>query len=186
MFGWKKKKAKGEDGPQLSLEESVENKTRNLQAQLMKLQKKERELAGQLKTYHGHGIAAQEEAARAMLRRCLAFKKRVLGMIATIELAVQARDLAALSKEFTECLSEVSRDLMASASKTDVKKAERDSMRAIYASTMQQEKMDRLLEAVCTDYQAASDGGKYAEFDAEIDKLLQDTDAAAGEFGKLY
>lgn len=185
MFG-RKKKAKGAAQPQLSLQERVEATSRNFQTQLMKLQKKERELAGQLKTYRAQGLTAQEGTARAMLRRCLAFKKQVLGMIATIELAVQARDMAALGREFTECLGEVSRDLSASASKTDVKKAERDSLRAIYASQQQEEKFDRLLEAVSFGYEGVSDSGKYAEFDAEIDKLLQDTDDDSGERGRLY
>lgn len=184
MFGKNKKKAKKE-AEKAALQETVERTKREMQEQLLVMQKHTRETFSSLVKARSEGHPAQEKTARAILRRCLAEEKQIRGMILSLELAVQARDLAALTKSFIECVGEVSRALSADVAKTDTKRAEAAYMRGIYAAQLQEEKLDRMLSMGAGTSFEISDSGKYAEFDGEIDEMLKSVEGEPGERGKL-
>lgn len=176
MFGKKKKQA----APQIPLEEKLEQTEKKLTMQLLKLQKQKNETLAGLLDARRHGLSAQEERARALLRRYFAAEQQINGMLLSMKLTVQERDLASLTKNFVECIGDVSRELTRSVSKTDSKTAEREYLRAMYASRRQEEKLDRMLEVGDFSRLEEADGGKYSEFDSQIDELIVRAETLAG------
>lgn len=176
MFGKKKKQAM----PQMTLEERLEQTEKKLTMQLLKLQKQKNEALAGLLDARRHGLSVQEERARALLRRNFAAEQQINGMLLSMKLTVQERDLASLTKNFVECIGDVSRELTQSVSKTDAKKAEKDYLRAMYASQQQEEKLDRMLEVGEFSRFEEAESGKYSEFDSKIDELIGRAEALAG------
>ena len=176
MFGKKKKAAQ----PQMTLEERLEQTEKQLKTQLLKIQKQKNETLAGLVEARRQGLTSHENRARALLRRYLAAEKQINGMLLSMRLTVQERDIASLTKSFIECIGDVSRELTGSVAKTDTKKAEKEYMRAMYAAQQQEENLDRMLEAGDYTMTEAADSGRYAEFDGEIDALVSRAEALTG------
>lgn len=176
MFGKKKK----QEMPQLSLEEKLEQTEKKLTMELLKLQKHKKETLIGLLDARRHGLVAHEERARALLRRDFAAEQQINGMLLSMKLTVQERDLASLTKNFIECIGDVSRELTKSVAKTDAEKAEKEYLRAMYASQQQEEKLDRMLEVTDFSRFEEGDSGKYAEFDSKIDELIEQAEGFSG------
>ena len=177
MFGKKKKQV----APQMTLEERLEQTEKKLTLQLLKLQKQKNETLAGLLDARRHGLSMQEERARALLRRNFAAEQQINSMLLSMRLTVQERDLASLTKNFVECIGDVSRELTQSVSKTDAKKAEKEYLRAMYASQRQEEKLDRMLEVGDFSLLEEVDSGKHSEFDSKIDELIGRAEALEGK-----
>ena len=177
MFG--KKKAKKAE-PQLSLEERLAATEQRMRAQLLKVQKAKNEALASFLEARRHGMTAQEWRASALLKRQLAAERQINGMLLSMRLTVQERDLATLTRSFIECMGDVSRELTGAVAKTDAKKAEKDYLRAMYAARRQEENLDNMLAV--GDYAAMETGesAAYSEFDSEIDALVQTAETHTG------
>mgnify|MGYP001098015515 CR=1 FL=1 len=177
MFGKKKK----QETPQVPLEERLEQMEKKLTMRLLTLQKQKKETLAEILNARRYGLSAHEERARALLRMKFASEQQINGMLVSMRLTVQERDFASLTQDFVECIEEVSRDLTQSVVKTNVKKAEKEYMRAMYSSLQQAEKLDRMLEVGDLAYLKDADNGKYTEFDSKIDELIGLAEANEGK-----
>ena len=152
----------------------------NLKVQILTMERKQDELLAKVVEARQKGLKNQEEQARGLLRKCMAQHKQASGMLMTLELAIQSRDLASLNQQFLECITTLSRDTQTSVKKSNAKQAEKQYLKATYASQKQSEELDKMLEI--GDYAAvASMGGdKFSEFDAEIDALVGQAELNSG------
>lgn len=169
MFEIRKKKREEKS---VLLSEKLEVMQSNLQVHLLKVQKNRNEVFDKLVEARRKGLAAQETTARNLMKKSMAAEKQISGMIVSLGLAVQARDLATLTRNFVECIGVISKDLIGAVSKTNAKKAERDYLKILYASQKQEENLDNMLMAGDYSLNNLEYGSKYEEFDAEIDALL--------------
>ena len=98
MWFWRKKKeVKSAEQIEQEREERIERVSTQIRTQLISMNKKKDSLVFQVVEAKRRGLPAQEKQARGLLSRCLASIKRIDGMLMTIELAVQSRDLAKLN-----------------------------------------------------------------------------------------
>lgn len=176
MWFWRKKKeVKSAEQIEQEREERIERVSTQIRTQLISMNKKKDLLVSQVVEAKRKGLPAQEKQARGLLSRCLVSIKRIDGMLMTIELAVQSRDLAKLNCEFVQCIGDLADDISASVGKTDSKKAEGKYMKALYNANHQLEQIDKLLEA--GDYAATiSDAGQDIQFEEEIDVLVKEAE----------
>ena len=177
MLFWRKKKdVKSAEQIEQERKERIERVSNQIRTQLISMNKKKDALVSQVIEAKRRGLSAQEKQARELLSRCLASIKRIDGMLMTIELAVQSRDLAKLNCEFVQCIGDLADDISVSAGKTESRKAAGKYMKALYNANRQLEQIDQLLEA--GDYAATiSDVGQDAQYDEEIDVLLSEAEA---------
>ncbi len=150
------------------------NKTADaLKAQLIGLETKRELLLSKVVEAKQKGLGGQVEQAKGLLKRCMAAQKQANGMLMTLELAIQSRDLSELNRQFLESIGTLSQDIMVSARKSNTKRAEKQYLKALYASYKQVQQLDKMLEI--GDYASAASmvGDGYNEFDAEIDDLIE-------------
>ena len=170
MFSKKQKKSPEE--LQSEREERIAATANSLRAQLITMESQKKTLLNKVVEARKLGLKPQEEQARGILRRCMAISKQAQGMLMTLELAVQSRDLATLNRQFMECIGVLSDDITQSSAKTDVKKTKEKYIKAMYNSDKQSKQIDEMLEI--GDYAAAVNigGEQYGEFDSEIDNMV--------------
>jgi hypothetical protein len=175
MFGNKKKMSKEELTAARELRMNTTADKLNMQISAM--EKKQNALLDKLVEARRKGLKAQEEQARGLLGRCLASKKRAEGMLMTLELARESRDLAELNYQFLECIGDLSDDITIASGKTKAKKTEKKFTKALYKASEQTKQMDEFLES--GDYAATASVGvdNFSDFDEEIDALLQDAES---------
>ncbi len=173
MFGKKKKKETEEERSQ-----RIALTAEKLRSQIAAIGNQKNVLLSKVMEARQKGLPAQEEQARTLLKRSMAAEKRANAMLMTLELAVQSRDLAELNKQFLEAIGSLSTDITAAASKTDTKRAEKEYMKAMYASSKQTAALDEMLAV--GDYGAvlAEGADSYSEFDDEIDAMLRSAEAS--------
>lgn len=123
------------------------------------------------------GLTIQEEQARGMLRKCMAMQKRADGMLMTLELAVQSRDLVSLQSRFLECMSDVAETINANGNKKSAKRVGRKYVKAMLKSKKQADKIDRLIEECDFATAVYTDTDGYSEFDSEIDTLIKKSES---------
>lgn len=153
------------------------NKTADaLKAQVISLEAKRDLLLSKVVEAKQKGLSGQVEQARGLLKRCMAAQKQANSMLMTLELAIQSRDLSELNRQFLESIGVLSQDIMVSAGKSNAKKAEKQYLKALYASHKQSQQLDKMLEI--GDYASAASmvGDGFNEFDAEIDALIEKTE----------
>ena len=153
-------------------EERIAAVAKNLKMQIIAMDNKKNELFQKVLEAHQKGLKAQEEQARGLMRKCMASQRQASGMLMTLELAVQSRDLAELNRQFLECIGTLSQDMTVSAKKTNVKKTEKQYLKAMYAAGQQTKDIDRMLELGQYSTIASADQESFTEFDAEIDGML--------------
>ncbi len=125
------------------------------------------------------GLLSQEKQARGFLKQTLAAAKRAEGMLMTLELAMEAKDLAELNSEFLKGISVLSDDIVAAGkSSTNVKQVEEKYKKAMYQMEKQKENIDEMIAV--GEYSSAVSVGEdeYTEFDDEIDSMIEDADLA--------
>ena len=106
MFGKNKKMSKEEAAAQR--EKRINETADKLHAQVITIGKQKQVLIGKVVEAKRKGLPVQEKQARGLLKKCLAAEKRTSGMLMTLELAVQSRDLADLNRQFIECIGDLS------------------------------------------------------------------------------
>ena len=143
-----------------------------LKVQVLTMENKKSVLLDKVLEAKEKGLEQQEQQARGLLRRYLASQKRAQGMLMTLELAIQSRDLAELNHQFLECLGDLSDEISSSVKKSNAKKAEKKYLRSLYANKKQVEELDKMLEVGDYASVASIDQDKYEEFDSEIDALV--------------
>ena len=126
------------------------------------------------------GLKEQEAQARGLVKQTMAAIKRANGMLMTLELAIESRDLAELNVNFLESIGSLSDDILGSGktmSKSRIKRIGDKFLVSQYAADKQRKQMDEML--AIGDYASlvSSDSGQYSEFDDEIDSMLESTPA---------
>lgn len=173
MFGKKKKKETEEERSR-----RIALTAEKLRTQISTFGNQKNVLLSKVVEARRKGLPAQEEQARALLKRSMAAEKRANAMLMTLELAVQSRDLAELNKQFLEAIGSLSTDITAAASKTDTKRAEKEYMKAMYASSKQTAALDEMLAA--GNYSGVISEGteNYSEFDEEIEAMVKNAESS--------
>ncbi len=158
-------------------EKRINDTADKLKVQILTMENKKAVLLNKVIEARQKGLAPQEEQARSLLRKCMASQKQASGMLMTLELAVQSRDLAELNRQFLDCIGVLSEDISVSAKKSNAKKAEKKYLEAMYASKRQSEELDKMIEM--GDYAAVAsiDKDKFEEFNDEIDVLVEQAES---------
>ena len=179
FFKKKNKEVKSKEELEREREERIKATSDRIKVQLITMNNKKDALLSNILSARQKGLKAQEQQARAVLARYLASIKRAEGMLLTLELAVQTRDLAKLNYDFLQCIGDLSDDISKSTKKFDTKKTEEKYTKALYNSSKQLDEIDKFLEI--GDYAAAvsADSNSYSEFDEEIDTLIENAENAA-------
>ena len=123
IFKKKVKVEKSEEQIEQERETRIKNVSGNIRAQLITMNNKQSVLVSKVIEAKNKGLNEQEKQARSLLARCLASIRRAEGMLMTLELAVQSRDLAKLNCEFLRCIGDLSDDISTySTDKVNIKK----------------------------------------------------------------
>lgn len=123
------------------------------------------------------GLKEPEKQARNLLKQIMASINRENSMLMTLELAVEARDLAALNVTFMESIGTLSDEILKSdetISDNKVKKIGDKFLEAIYRSNQQKERIDSMLEIGDYANVIGEEENINPEFDDEIDALVDD------------
>lgn len=176
LFKRKPKVVKSKQEIEREREQRIKATSDRIKVQLITMNNKKDALLSNILAARQKGLKAQEQQARGVLARYLASIKRSEGMLFTLELAVQTRDLAKLNYEFLQCIGDLSDDISQSTQKFNAKKTEEKYTKALYNSSKQLDKIDKFLEV--GDYAAAvsSDSKNYSEFNEEIDSLIENAE----------
>lgn len=179
FFKKKNKEVKSKEELEREREKRIKATSDKIKVQLITLNNKKGELIANILSARKKGFKSQEQQARGVLARYLASIKRAEGMLLTLELAVQTRDLAKLNYDFLQCIGDLSDDIRKSTKKFDTKKTEEKYTKALYNSSKQLDEIDKFLEI--GDYAAAvsADTNSYSEFNEEIDTLIENAENAA-------
>lgn len=179
LFKRKPKVVKSEQEIEREREERIKATSDRIKVQLITMNNKKDALLSNILSARQKGLKAQEQQARGVLARYLASIKRSEGMLLTLELAVQTRDLAKLNYDFLQCIGDLSEDISQSTQKFNAKKTEEKYTKALYNSSKQLDEIDKFLEI--GDYAAAvsADTNSYSEFNEEIDTLIENAENAA-------
>ena len=154
-------------------EERIQATAQRLKMIILKMEKQKNEFFAKVLEAHEKGLPAQEEQARGLMRKCMATYQQASGMLMTLELAVQSRDLAELNRQFVECIGSLSQDMVVNTKKTNIKKTEKQYLEALYRAGQQTQQLDQMLELGQYAQIATADSDKFTEFDDEIDAMLQ-------------
>lgn len=156
-------------------EEKIAATSNSLKLQIVALEKKRDGLFKRVVEARQKGLAEQEQQARGLLKQAMAAIKREQGMLMTLELAVESRDLAQINMNFLDSIAALSDDIISSSKKTDASQARRVGekyMRALYETGQQKERIDEMLSVGEFSSVFGDDSDKYAEFDEEIDSMI--------------
>ncbi len=174
-----KKRVKNEAELNREREARISKASENLKVQILTMENKNNVLLSKVLEARRTGLKSQENQARGLLKKNMASLKQTRGMLMTLELAVQSRDLAALNRQFLECIGALSEDIQLSAGKSNAKKAENKYLKAMYVAQKQSEELDKMLEVGDYASMASVDGDKFSEFDGEIDSLIELAESGA-------
>lgn len=175
LFG-KKKEKKSPEELKKEREEKIANTSKSLRLQIIALDKKKDVAFNKLCEAKSKGLGEQEKQARGLLKQVMAASKRANGMLMTLELAIETRDLAELNLNFLDSISALSDDIISSGKQTNesrTKKAEDKYLKAMFVANQQKENIDNMLSVGDYASVTASDTDSFTEFDTEIDEMLQ-------------
>ncbi|MCD8205616.1 MAG: hypothetical protein LUD29_03275 [Clostridia bacterium] len=146
----------------------------NMNKQLIKLDKIKKTYASKAAEAEAKGLETQKQQARSLLKKTLQQEKQINGMVMSIELAVQTKELTSISEAFLQCMDDISADLSTSTGKVNVKKVQNQFMRAGYAQKQQEEKLNQMLDT--GDFALLGEMGteEVSEFDDDIDAMIKD------------
>ena len=141
-----------------------------LRTQLIEIGHQKQTLIDKVVEARKKGLSTQEAQARELLGECMMAEKNTNAMLMTLELTEKSRDLAELHKKFLEAISPLTED---SEDKGIAKQAKKQHKVAIAKVEERTKKLDKMLEAREYAVRLSESGDKYAEFDEEIDVLIQ-------------
>ena len=179
LFSKKPKKTKEEIRKETK--EKAMKTSNDLTMQIMTLTKKKDTFQNKMIEARRKGLKEQEMQARNLLKQTMASIKRVEGMLMTLELAMEARDLAELNVRCLDAIGSLSQDIIGSSQQTSPSKAKKINdtyLRARFESVKQAETIDGMLAVGEYASVATQNEGLYSEFDDEIDGMLEDADRA--------
>lgn len=169
-------------------DEKISRAVNDMRLQIVALNKKKDIALAKVVEARQKGLKREEEQAKGLLKQTMAASKRAEGMLMTLEIATQTRDLADLSARFFESIGALSEDIIDAGKKTDkkaTKKMENAYLKAMYTAGQQKENIDQMLSV--GDYASAASMGvdSYSEFDDEIESMIDEasfsTDTSIGK-----
>ncbi|MCR4660939.1 MAG: hypothetical protein K5765_02930 [Clostridia bacterium] len=169
---FKKKEKKSPEELEKEREARLDAAEKKLQIGIMKLEKTKDTFFNGMMLARQKGLKVQEQQYRANLSKCMAQIKMQEGSLMTLQLARQSKELVEAQKDFVDCLGMISKDIEVNQKKTNIKKVEDEYLKAKFAVQKQSEGIDELLELDKYSDIASQDIGKFSEFDAEIDAMI--------------
>jgi hypothetical protein len=170
-------------------EAKIASTSNSLKLQIRNLEKKKDILLRKVLEAKQKNLTEQEAQARSLLKQTLAAIKRENGMLMTLELAIESRDLAQLNSDFLDSIGTLSDDILSAGSINSEAKTKRIGnkfLRAVYESNKQKERIDGMLSVGEYASAVGVDSEQYAEFDDEIDSLVEDAQSQFGStLGRL-
>ena len=179
LFSKKPKKTKEEIRKETK--EKAAKTSSELTIQIMTLNRKKDTFQKKMLESRRKGLKEQEMQARNLLKQTMASIKRVEGMLMTLELAMESRDLAELNVRCLDAIGNLSQDIIGSAQEISPNKAKKINdtyLRARFESVKQAETIDDMLAVGEYASVTTQNEGMYSEFDDEIDSMLEDADRA--------
>ena len=180
LFGKKPKKSPEE--LKKEREEKIATTSNALKLQIVTLEKKRDTVLRKVVEAKQKGLPEQEKQARGLLKQTLAAIKRAQGMLMTLELAIESRDLAQLNMNFLDSIGTLSDDIIRSGEQTSDAKAKRVGdkyMRAVYEAGRQKERIDDMLSMGEFSAAVGEEIDKFSEFDDEIDSMVENAEASS-------
>lgn len=174
---------------QAEREAKIKDTSKSIRLQIATLEQKRETILRKVVEARQKGLKEPETQARNMLRQIMASIKRENSMLMTLELAVEARDLAQLNANFLESIGSLSDEILGSGvkvSEAQTKKIGDKFLRAIYESNQQKERIDTMLEIGEYSSVLSQDSDSYSEFDDEIDCLVESAEANAAASQASY
>ena len=175
-----KKEKKTKEQLEQEREVRLDNAEKKLRMGIKSLENSRAEFFNGMMEARRKGLQAQEQQYRATLSRCMAQIKMQEGALLTLRLARQTRDLVAAQREFVDCLGIISKETVTDEKKTNIKKTEKQYLKAKFAVGKETEKIDNFLELDKYSDIADMETGKYSEFDSEIDAMIKDASMGGG------
>ena len=163
-------------------EEKIAATSKKIRISISNLENKKEFMLKKIVEARQKGLVEPERQARNILKQVMASIKRENSMLITLELAVEARDLAQLNANFLESIGTLSDEILGSGTKVSeaqTRKVGDKFLRAIYESNQQKERIDSMLEIGEYGSVLAQDSDSYSEFDDEIDVLVESAEANA-------
>lgn len=157
----------------------ITSTSNKLKQQLLLLEKKKSTALAKIVEAKNKGLKEQEAMARNHLKQVLASIKRESGMLMSLELAVEARDLAELNTNFMESIGNLSDEIISSSkstSKSKTKKIGNKFIEASFHANQQKERIDEMLEIGEYANAIGQGSNEYTEYDDEIDSLVNDAE----------
>ncbi len=164
-------------------EENIKNTANQLRMQIVTLEKKKDTVLKKVVEARQKGLPEQEKQAKGLMKQTLAAIKREQGMLMTLELAIESRDLAQLNMNFLESIGTLSEDIISSSNQTSESRARRIGdryMRAVYEANQQKDRIDNMLELGEFSSVVGEDLDKYTEFDDEIEGMVESATRSSG------
>ena len=158
-------------------EANIANTSKKIKISISKLETKKEIMLKKIVEARRMGLKDQERQARNLLKQIMASINREQGMLMTLELAVEARDLAELNASFMESIGTLSEEILKSdelISDKKVKKVGDKVLEAIYRSNQQKERINNMLEIGEFASAIGEEENVSPEFDDEIDALVDD------------
>ena len=183
MFGSKKNKKTPEE-LRAERENKIKEVQKGLKLQIVQLNKKKDNAFAKVVEARNKGLSSQEKQARGLLKQAMAAGKRAEGMLMTLELAMESRDLAELNTEFLKGISVLSDDIVsASKGSANVKQVEEKYKKAMFKMEKQKENIDEMIAVGEYSSAVSVNEDEYTEFDDEIDSMLDDVNLANSALG---
>ena len=180
LFSKKNKKTKEEI--QKEREETIAKTSNALKLQIVTLGKKKDAVLKKVIEAKQKGLKDQESQARNLLKQTMAAMKREEGMLMTLELAVESRDLAQLNMNFLNSINTLSEDIISSGQATNDAKAKKVGdkyLRAVYEANKQKERIDDMLSIGEYSNIVSEESNSYSEFDSEIDSMVEEAESSS-------
>ncbi len=158
----------------------IENTCKKFEVQLLQVSKNKEGYITKLLKAKAQGLPEQELILHNKLVELMKMEKQIMGMAMSMQIALQAREVASLTKSFMECMASISEDIIAETKETDGKTAQKTLMKAAYNQQKQSEMLDQMMETQDFTMLGQMDKAQSSEFDHEIDALLQNAARAKG------
>ncbi len=150
----------------------LEATQKNLRIQLLKLETLKKNYVQKAAEAQSKGLNSQVDVAKNMLRKTMKTEKQISGMLMSIELGLQAKELVSITQSFVQCMNDISADIITDADATEFKKSKDILMKAAYKQKKQEEMLDQMLDSGNYSLLGTTDAETESEFDSEIDSLI--------------
>ena len=115
----------------------------------------------------------EEKTARAALAKCISMIHQTESALMRLQLTRADREFAVATKDFFDCVIMISQDVMDSSKGVNLKKVEEAMNRTQFEINKQEDNLDRMIEIGDTNDVSSMESGRYSQYDAEIDSMIQ-------------